>query len=120
MLAEMQHLVRADLLDDLLAQAEILLEHGYHIPAATIAGAVLEDTLRKLCDSADIEYSAKTNIDSLNSDLAHVYNKLIQKEITAKAHLRNDADHGHFDRVRPEDVSDMVRWVRRFVTERLR
>ena len=121
LLAEVQLLIRADLLDDFLSQAEELLAQGFHIPAASLAGAVLEDSLRKLCDKYSIAYAAKTKIDALNSDLAkaNVYDKLVQKEITAKADLRNNADHGQFAKVREADVSDMVRWVRRFVTERL-
>lgn len=120
-LFELWLLVRADLLDDFLSQAEALLEQGFHIAAASVAGAVLEDTLRKLCDKHSISYGAKTKIDALNSDLvkANAYDKLVQKEITAKADLRNNADHGHFNKVRSEDVADMVRWIRRFVTENL-
>lgn len=120
-LSELKLLVRADLLDDFLSQAEALLEQGFHIAAASLAGAVLEDTLRKLCDKNSISYGAKTKIDALNSDLAkaNAYDKLIQKEITAKADLRNNADHGHFDKVRANDVADMVRWIRRFVTDNL-
>ena len=118
-LSDIRRLVRADLLDDILGQAEALIEQGYHIPAASLAGAVLEDTLRKLCDKHSIPYPVKTKIDSLNTELARAeaYDKLVQKEITAKADLRNNADHGHFDKVRSSDVEDMVRWVRRFVQE---
>jgi hypothetical protein len=121
LLSEIRLLVRADLIDDFLSQAEALLEQGFHIPAASLAGAVLEDSLRKLCDKHSIRYGPKTKIDTLNSDLARAeaYDKLTQKEITAKADLRNNADHGHFDKVRADDVPDMVRWIRRFVTERL-
>jgi len=121
-LIELKRLVRADLLDDFLSQAEMLLDQGYHVPAASLAGAILEDTLRKLCDVNSISYPDKTKIDALNVELAKkdIYDKLIQKEITAKADLRNNADHGKFADVREADVRDMVRWVRRFVTERLR
>ncbi|MGH9556340.1 MAG: HEPN domain-containing protein [Terriglobales bacterium] len=114
-------MVRADLLDDFLSQAEMLLDNGYHVPAASLAGAVLEDTLRRLCDSKNISYPQRTNIDSLNAELAKRdgYDKLVQKEITAKADLRNKADHGEFDKVKEPDVRDMVRWVRRFVTAQL-
>ncbi len=120
-LSELKLLLRADLLDDFLSQAEALLEQGFHIAAASLAGAVLEDTLRKMCDKRSISYGAKTKIDALNSELAKAdaYDKLIQKELTAKADLRNNADHGHFDKVRAQDVADMVRWIRRFVTENL-
>ena len=121
-LVELRRLVRADLLDDFLSQAEVLLDQGYHVAAASLAGAVLEDTLRKLCDINSITFPDKTKIDALNVELdkRDVYDKLIQKEITAKADLRNNADHGKFNEVREADVKDMVRWIRRFVTERLR
>ena len=58
----------------------------------------------------------------MNVELARaaVYDKLVQKEITAKGHLRNDADHGNFVNVKAPDVTDMLRWVRRFAQEHLR
>ena len=115
-LFDIRYLVWADLLDDFLSQAEVLLQEGYYIPSASLAGAVLEDTLRKLCDKRGISYPHETKIEQLNIALAKaiVYDKLTQKEITAKADLRNNADHGHFDEVRKEDVNDMIKWVRRF------
>lgn len=121
LLSEIRLLVRADLLDDFLSQAEALLDQGFHVAAASLLGAVLEDSLRKLCDQNSIAYASKTKIDVLNADLARadVYDKLIQKEITAKADLRNNADHGHFDRVRAEDAGDMLKWICRFVTDHL-
>ncbi len=30
------------------------------------------------------------------------------------ADIRNNADHGHFDKFKREDVEDMVKWVKRF------
>ena len=118
-LSDVKYLVRADLLDDFLAQAEMLLQEQYSIPAASLAGAVLEDTLRKLCDKKNISYPDKTKIDTLNIALAKasVYDKLVQKEITAKADLRNNADHGHFDKIKSDDVTDMIKWIRRFMRD---
>ncbi len=118
-LADVKYLVRADLLDGFLSQAEMLLREGYHVPATSSAGGVLEDTLRKLCDKKNISYPDKTNIDTLNISLAkaNIYDKLVQKEITAKADLRNNADHGHFDKIKQDDVADMIKWVRRFMRD---
>jgi hypothetical protein len=64
----------------------------------------------------------KTKIDSLNSELARagVYDKLIQKRITVLADIRNNADHGHPEKFKPEDVDDMVKWVRRFLADYLK
>lgn len=119
LLFNIRRVIRADLLSDLISQVEELLEHNYFIPAVSLTGAILEDTLRKLADKHNLEYPEKTNINALNTLLAkaQVYDKLYFKEITAKADLRNSADHAEFDKVKPEDAKDMVRWVKRFVTE---
>ncbi|MBS1798934.1 MAG: DUF4145 domain-containing protein [Acidobacteria bacterium] len=122
LLSEIRTLVRAELLDDFLTQADALFKQGYHVPAASVAGAVLEDTLRKLCDKNGIVYDpAKSNLNVLNTELAkaEVYDKLVQKRITAEADLRNSADHGQFAKVKVNDVEDMLSWVRRFVEEHL-
>ena len=121
-LFDMRSLIAAELLGDFLAQAEYLLSEGYHVPAASLAGAVLEDTLRKLCDRRGICYPAKTSINALNVKLAKnkAYDSHVQKRLTALADLRNKADHGQFCQLKPADVEDMVRWVRRFAEEYLR
>lgn len=108
-------------MDDFLSQAEYLADEGFIQAAASLSGAVLEDTLRKLCDLHGIAYLEKTKIDSLNSELAKagVYDKLVQKEITAKADIRNNADHGHFDKFKDYNVVDMIKWTRRFCGEYL-
>lgn len=120
-LFEIKALISAEILDDFLEQAEVLFKNGYHIPAASLTGAVLEDSLRKICEKNSIEIPEKTKIDSLNSELAKagIYNKLVQKEITAKADIRNNADHGHFDKFTKDDVADMIKWIRRFEYEHL-
>jgi len=83
---------------------------------------VLEDALRRMCDQKEIVYNEETKIDLLNVSLAKadVYEKLTQKEITAKADIRNNADHGHFGKVKKDDVEDMVKWIRRFISENLK
>jgi hypothetical protein len=49
-----------------------------------------------------------------------VYDKLVQKRITALADVRNNADHGHHTKFKQEDVEDMVNWVRRFLADNLK
>lgn len=120
-LFDLRSLIAAELLGDFIDQAETLAREGYYVPAASLAGAVLEDTLRKLCIQKGIPIPENTKIDKLNADLARAeaYNKLIQKRITAFADIRNNADHGHPDKFTREDVEDMVKWVRRFTTDSL-
>lgn len=118
---DIRSLVAAELFSDFLEQAEYLLRNGFHVPAASLAGAVLEDGLRKLAERHSIEIPERTKIDRLNADLARaeVYSKLIQKNITAYADIRNNADHGHFDKFKKDDVEAMVGWVKRFLAEHL-
>ncbi len=121
LLIDIRYKIRAELVDDYLEQAKILLGDGYFIPAASLAGAVLEDTLRKICDKNQISYPTKTKIDSLNVELAKngIYDKLTQKLITAYADIRNNADHGKFKLVKTTDVDDMIKWIYKFVSENL-
>jgi hypothetical protein len=121
LLFDMRALVVAEVLGDFIEQAEALIREGYHIPAASLAGAVLEDTLRKPCLKHGVALPDTTKIDRLNSDLAKagVYDKLVQKRITALADIRNNADHGRFDKFAADDVEDMVKWLRRFTADYL-
>lgn len=121
-LFDVRALVAAEVLGDFIEQSEALLDAGYHIPAASLAGAVLEDTLRKLCEKHNLTIPASTKIDALNADLAraNVYDKLVQKRIIALADIRNNADHGHFDKFTKSDVEDMVKWIRSFSADYLR
>jgi len=122
LLLDLRSLVHAEVLGNFLEQARSLLGAGYHVPAASLAGAVLEDTLRKLCDKHEVSHPERTRLDQLNASLAKagVYNTLEQKRITHLAGIRNEADHGNFEKVRGEDVADMVSFVERFAEEHLR
>ena len=77
--------------------------------------------MRKLCDKHGQIVPDKTTIGKLNDTLmkAGVYDKLIHKRITALADIRNNADHGHFDKYKKDDVEDMVKYVRRFTADYL-
>jgi hypothetical protein len=118
-LIDLRSLIAAEVLGDFVDQAQHLVESGYYPAAASLAGAVLEDTLRKMCERHGILVADKTSIDRLNSDLARqgVYEKLVMKRITGLADIRNNADHGRFDQFSREDVLDMVKWVKRFVSD---
>lgn len=122
LLLDLPTLISAELLAGFMDQAEHLLDQGFHVPAASLAGAVLEDTLRKLCQANNIPVPEKATIDPLNAELAkhEVYDKLVQKRITVFADIRNKADHGYFEQFTLQDVKDMVRGVRQFARDYLR
>lgn len=48
-----------------------------------------------------------------------MYSKLVQKNITAYADVRNNADHGRFDQFSKDDVEAMITWIGRFLVEHL-
>lgn len=120
-LFDVRQLIEAELFDEFLEQAEYLLEAGYFQPAAVLAGSVLEDGLRKLCQKRNIEISEKPKLDTLNANLAKegVYSKLVQKRITALADLRNKAAHGQWGEFVKEDVEEMLPAIRRIMEEYL-
>ncbi|MCW5692026.1 MAG: DUF4145 domain-containing protein [Pseudolabrys sp.] len=110
-------LVQSDVFDSELEQAAELLSSGYMVPAAVVAGIVLETGLREMCADNGIVIG---KIDKMNADLAKagVYNKLVQKQITAIAAIRNSAAHGHGDQFREEDVAGMIKDVGRILASR--
>jgi hypothetical protein len=116
-LFEVRRLVEGELFDDFLEQAEHLLESGYHQAAAVIAGAVLEDGLRKRCEKLSITLPPAPKLDSMNAELAKAgaYEKLQLKKITALAHIRNKAAHGKWTEFSVEDVKEMLPSVRRIL-----
>lgn len=118
-LFEVRRLVEAELFDDFLEQAEHLFASGYYQPAAVIAGGVLEDGLRKLCQKNEITLPEMPKLDKMNADLAKagVFSKLVQKRITALAELRNKAAHGQWDQFGKDDVEEMILAVRRIMEE---
>jgi len=118
-LFDLRALISAEVLGDFIDQAEELLTKKYYVAAASLAGAILEDSLRRICDKNQIETTEKPGIEIFNIALAksNVYNKLKQKQITAWADLRNKADHGEFEEVKGDDVEDMVKWVKKFQDE---
>jgi len=126
LLYNIQKLLQADIFSDFLEMGEHLLQEGYKDAAAVIIGTVLEDTLRKLCDSNRINTlnpnGKPLTIDPLNVELekAGVYNKLVQKQITSWADLRNNAAHGHFEKYNEKQVEMMLLFVQTFCADYLK
>jgi len=116
-LFSVKKLVEADVFDEFLEQAAHLHSSGYFQPAAVLAGAVLEDGLRKLCVSKGLTLPPQPKLDLMNAELAKAgaYNKLQQKRITALADLRNSAAHGKWTEFTASDVEAMIRDVRAFM-----
>lgn len=114
-------LIAAEVFGDFLDMAEHLIGAGYHHPAASLTGAVLEDGLRRLSVKAELKVKVGDDLSGLNNRLAakEVYSNLVRKQIDAWTALRNLADHGQFDQVSPGDVRDMHAGVVRFLAEHI-
>ena len=116
-----QTMATAEVFANFIDQAEHLLQTDHHIPAASLAGAVLENGLRSLAERNDITVKARDDLSALNSKLGEkgVYNRIRQSEVTFWARVRNAADHGRFEEVTKDNVADLIRGVRAFSAEYL-
>jgi hypothetical protein len=81
--------------------------------------------LRTLSEQHDLPISNSSGkpltIDPLNIQLAgaEIYSKLIQKQITSWAHVRNKAAHGEYDEYDRKQVEMMLLFVQNFASENL-
>jgi len=118
-------LAHANLYGDFLTMAESLLsQDALKDPAAVLAGGVLEEHLRNLCDKHGVSSTTTDTggqirpkkLDTMNADLAKqgVYGKNEQKQITAWAGIRNSSAHGNFQEFNAPQVELMVQGIRSF------
>jgi hypothetical protein len=121
LLTGIRDLVSAEIFSDFLDMAKHLHESGYKDPAASLTGAVLEDGLRRIAQSKNVTVKQTDNLNSLNQRLAasEIYTRVQQKSIAAWTEIRNNADHGHFERYSQQHVSDMIRGVEAFLASYL-
>lgn len=125
--------IEAELASDYMGQAEGLLREGQsgkydHVPAAVLAGAVLEKALRTLCGqqvppipTVNAKGEPKT-LSPMIEDLkkADVFNETKAKQLRAWADIRNHAAHGRFDQFRRTDVEQMISGINNFLADYLK
>jgi hypothetical protein len=112
-LSRLKALVAAEVFSEFVEMGEHLLDAGYKDPAASLAGAVLENGLRQIATQQGIKLKAKEDLSSLNSKLAQasIYNRLTQKKVQVWTDVRNHADHGEFGEYSESDARDMLAGV---------
>ena len=130
---EIAHEIEGDILDIAQGQVEASetncdashkqLQLGI---AAFLAGAALEDALRRLCDANGINYNQqRTSISNLQTVLyqpskqIEMISQSENKQITAWGDTRNKADHGRFSEITHSEVLSMVIGVRGFIDKYL-
>ncbi len=124
--------VEAEVTTDYMTQAENLLTGAgtgqfAHVPAAVLAGAILEDRLRRLCLRQNPPISMRRGnnqqktLNDFIDDLkrAGVYNEVKAKQLRAWADIRNAAAHGEFARFNRQDVEAMIAGVKTFLADYL-
>ncbi len=94
--------------------------------ASFLAGAALEDALRRLCDANTVSYDAqRTSISKLQGALyqpsrqIELITQSENKQITAWGDSRNKADHGKFADITQTEVVAMIMGVRAFIDKYL-
>lgn len=103
-----------------LIKPQYLLDQHYKDPAAVIAGTVLEEHVRRLCDKHVVSITdangAPRKAQVLNQDLrqAGAYDKNDEKNVTAWFGLRNDAAHGQHAKYGEEQVRLFIASIRDF------
>ena len=123
-LFSIKSLITAEVFSDFIDMASYLVQQDYKDAAAVIAGSVLEEHLRQLCNRRDINVDMETTAgiktktsDRLNADLAaaEVYSKLDQKAVTMWLDLRNKAAHGRYDEYNKSQVVNMISGITEFM-----
>lgn len=132
MLQSIEEMIETNVVNDYFLQAEQLLAKGKtgpysHVPAAVLAGAVLEDALRRLCLRQNPPIKVKKpkgdykTLNPLIEELkaVNVYNELRAKQLGSWADIRNAAAHGRFSEFTRQDVEQMLNGIEVFLADYL-
>lgn len=124
-LSEIGTLINAAIFSDFLEMAEHLLSEDYKGPAAVIAGAVLEEHLKRLCEKNAIEITQtklgatdrKIKASQLVDELAKAgtLSKAEQHMMKGWQAIRNSAAHSLFNEFETHQVLQMIQGIGNFV-----
>jgi len=125
--------IEAEIASDYMAQAEQLLSEGQtgkcdHVPAAVLAGAVLEKALRTLADNHQPpvptlnQNGDPKTLNPMIEELkkAGFFNEAKAKQLRGWAAIRNHAAHGEFDQFVKTDVAQMIQGISNFLADYLK
>ena len=122
--------IERSIVSDYMGQAAALLGEGHaghydHVPAAVLAGAVLERWLRSLCEQnappipVTKDNGEPKTLNPLIDDLkrAGAITETRAKQLRAYAAIRNHAAHGEFDKFTRGEVEQMIMGVNNLVDD---
>ena len=118
---------------DFLGQANALLndkeqvDYSY-LPAAVLIGAVLEKTLRSLCENANPkietvnENGRAKKMSAMIEDLkkAGIINEIRKRQLETWNAIRNSAAHGKIEEFTKEQVTAMLQGVQDFMAQQMK
>lgn len=109
----------SDLVEEVLARAEALAARGHYASAMTLAGAMLEGLLRRLCASKGVFCPPGASLESLNDRLleARVYGRPRHREAGLRLALRRSAELCYTDKLNAANVGEAIAWLRGFAAE---
>lgn len=121
LLAHPKIIATADSMEDLLEQADYLLEQDYKDAACVLVGGVLEETLRSMLENKypSIKCNPKEGLRKFNELLhkqASAYDKATFKLIDGYAELRNLAAHGKYNQYTKDQVREFILFARNFIS----
>lgn len=113
-----EFIIAGEVFDTILEQAKFLNESGYKDPAAVLARVVLEDTLKRLARSENIDDNRKAS--AINDDLRSnsVYPQPQWRFIQAWLDIGNAAAHGNFNEYNVDDVTKMIEGIEQLIISR--
>ncbi|MGA1841695.1 MAG: hypothetical protein ACMUIU_13815 [bacterium] len=118
LLQSLEARLRANVHDDILQQADDLLQAGYHVAAMVLVGAVFENHLQKMATTRNITWTGNGSISKYNDVLRNMaYSQPVWRRIQSIADLRNDAAHGNIININSANVTESLQYVKRFLAD---
>lgn len=119
LLRKIEYLVAAATFDDFLDHASEYHRSNKKMEAGVLAGAVLEDTIRKIAARAGVPASG--TLDPTIDELARVgvFNSVRAKRVKGYAAVRNSALHARWDEFEIRDVGELIAGTRSLIEEHL-
>ena len=107
--------IAGEVFDSILEQAKYLVQNDYKDPAAVLARVVLEDALKRIARSENIDDNQKASV--INDALKKKgrYSQPQWRFIQGWLDIGNSAAHGKFDQYSQDDVVKMIDDIERFL-----
>jgi len=115
-----EFLIAGEVFDSILEQAKNQFKNGNKDIAAMLARIVLEDSLKRMARSDNIDDNQKSSVINDNLKKIGKYPQAQWRSIQLWLDIGNAASHGKFDDYIKEDVINMIAGIERFLASDFR